>query len=185
MLAAVAKEKDLKLPLKLSLAALKDPRPYLPQPMQAATFIKDSLAEIGITVETQLRNVNQHFDYVMAGKHELALAGWQTDNNDVDNFLYQLLHSKNISEGDQLGNNISFYRNDEVDRLLSAGQTELDQAKRVEIYHQAQQLIFDDAPTVPLAHGRLRCAQSDRVQGYILHPTGLIRLRLAHFGGTK
>jgi peptide/nickel transport system substrate-binding protein len=179
LLAACAQQEGFSLPLKLTLATLTDPRPYLPQPKLAASFIKDSLAEIGIRIETQPRDVNQHFTYVMAGKHDLALAGWQTDNNDLDNFLFQLLHSDNISEH---GNNLSRYRNPEVDRLLSAGQTELDREKRLKLYEQAQALIFADAPTVPLAHGRLRVAQSDKVHGYILHPTGLVRLRLAHFG---
>jgi hypothetical protein len=34
---------------------------------------------------------------------------------------------------------------------------------------------------VPLAHGRFRVAHSNQLQGYKLHPTGLVRLRLAHF----
>lgn len=179
MLEACAAKEGFSLPLELSLASLTEPRPYLPQPLVTASFIKDSLAKIGIRVTVEPRDVNRHFTHVMAGKHQLALAGWQTDNNDLDNFLFQLLHSDNISEH---GNNLSRYRNAEVDKLLKEGQTEIDVEKRLKLYQRAQELIFADAPTVPLVHAQLRLAVSDKVQGYHLHPTGLVRLRLAHFG---
>jgi peptide/nickel transport system substrate-binding protein len=180
MVADCAKREGFSLPVKVSLAVMNEPRPYMPQPDQVGSFVKDSLAKIGIEVTIEPRSVNEHFAYVMRGGHELALAGWYTDNNDVDNFLFQLLHSANISEH---GNNLSRYKNLQVDKLLSDGQTELDQAKRMPIYYKAQELIFADAPTVPLVHGKFRVAHSKRVQGYDLHPTALARLRLAHFGG--
>lgn len=178
MLAACAQREGFSLPVKLTLAVMNEPRPYLPQPDVVGSFIKDSLAKIGIEVRVEPRSVNQHFAHVMAGKHELALAGWYTDNNDIDNFLYSLLDPDNISEH---GNNLSHYNNPEVHRLLLAGQTELDPEKRLPIYHQAQELIFADAPTIPLVHARFRVAHAARLKGYKLHPTGLVRLRLAYF----
>jgi peptide/nickel transport system substrate-binding protein len=174
-----AARENLKLPIELTLAVMNEPRPYLPLPDQVGSFVKDSLAKIGIQVRLEKRSVNAHFAHVMGGQHELALAGWYTDNNDPDNFLFSLLHGSNISDE---GNNLSRYADPEVDRLLLEGQTELDEAKRLAIYRAAQEKIFADAPTVPLVHARFRVAHSDRLQGYKLHPTGLIRLRLAHFG---
>lgn len=175
---ACAEREGFTLPVELKLAVMTKPRPYMPQSDQVASLIKDSLAKIGISVSIERRSVNQHFEYVMAGNHQLALAGWSSDNNDIDNFLYQLLDEDNISEH---GNNLGRYRNAKVHELLIAGQTELDQAKRLELYHEAQRLIFDDAPVVPLVTAKFRVAQSDKVRGYKLHPTGLVRLRLAHF----
>jgi peptide/nickel transport system substrate-binding protein len=182
LLDAAAKREGFALPVKLSLSMFTQPRPYMPQPDQVGSFIKDSLGKIGIEVTPQPRTVNEHFTYVSAGKHELALAGWYSDNNDIDNFLYSLLDSDNIVEH---GNNMSFYRNADVHKLLLAGQVEIDRQKRLQIYSEAQQLIFADAPVVPLIAAKFRVAQSDKVQGYQLHPTGLVRLRLAHFGAAK
>ena len=74
----------------------------------------------------------------MAGRHELGLAGWNSDNSDPDNFLYSLLDPDNISEA---GNNLSRYRSDRFHELMLAGQRELDEAKRLAIYREAQELV--------------------------------------------
>jgi peptide/nickel transport system substrate-binding protein len=78
---------------------------------------------------------------------------------------------------DSGGNNISRYRNPEVHRLLLAGKQELDRERRAEIYRRAQELIFADVPLVPLVHTKIAIAERSRVKGYVLHPTGLVRLR--------
>lgn len=168
----------IQLPLKLNLSVMAQARPYLPQPDAIAGFLKDSLRNVGIEVEVTPRDVNQHFDALMAGKHELGLAGWNSDNSDPDNFLYSLLDPDNISE---LGNNLSRWRNDRFHELLLAGQRESDQEKRLAIYKEAQQIVLDEMPVVPLAHTNLRAAHAKRLKGYSLHPTGLIRLHGAYF----
>lgn len=164
------------LPLQIRLCVMSEPRPYMQQPIEVASFIKDSLAKIGITTVVETRDIGSHFDYLMSGKHELALAGWSSDNVDPDNFLYSLLSSANISE---YGNNLSRYRNGRVDGLLSAAQRELQPDLRLKMYLEAQRLIRDDTPVVPLVHTRIRVAQRNTVKGYKLHPTALVRLRLA------
>ena len=64
---------------------------------------------------------------------------------------------------------------------MLAGQQESDSAKRLAIYREAQQIVLDDLPVVPLVHTNLRAAHAKRLKGYSLHPTGLIRLRGAYF----
>jgi peptide/nickel transport system substrate-binding protein len=181
MLEAAAADKGFSLPLQLSLAVMSEPRPYMEQPLQVATFVKDSLAAIGIEATIDLQPVIQHFGAMMRGDFQLGLAGWTTDNGDPDNFLYSLLDADNISES---GNNMSHYRNDEVHELLLAGQQELDREKRLPIYQRAQELIFADAPVVPLVSTQQRVAQTSRLKGYKLHPATLVRLRHAYFEET-
>jgi peptide/nickel transport system substrate-binding protein len=177
LLQAVAAEKGFALPLPVKLAVMSESRPYMEQPLQVAAFVKDSLAAIGFAVTIDPKPVNPHFQRLMAGDFEMALAGWVTDNGDPDNFLYSLLDPDNIS---QSGNNLSRYRNDEVHFLLSAAQIELDRDKRAELYRQVQELAFADVPTVPLVSTQQRVAQSARVKDYKLHPATLIRLRHAY-----
>ena len=178
LLEQAASEKGFEFPLSLSLAVMSEPRPYMEQPLQVAAFVKDSLVEIGINVNIEPKPVTPHFSKMMRGDFEIGLAGWTTDNGDPDNFLYSLLDPENISES---GNNMSHYRNEKVHELLLAGQRELDREKRLAIYHQAQELIFADAPIVPLVSTKQRAAHSTRVKDYRLHPAMLIRLRNARF----
>ena len=49
------------------------------------------------------------------------------------------------------------------------------------MYLAAQQLIYDDAPTVPLVHTKVRIAQRSELKGYLLHPSSMVRLRRAYF----
>lgn len=184
LLAQAAAEHGLQLPLELELYFMKQPRPYMQQPQQIAVFLRDALEPVGIRVKLVPSDFRQHFQRLSAGEHDLGLAGWTSDNADPDNFLYTLLDPSNIN--DNGGNNLSRYADEEVHRLLTAAQTELDQQRREQLYREAQERIFADAPVVPLVHTDVRIAQREAVQDYDLHPSSLVRLRLAHLGnGSK
>ncbi|MBX3414204.1 MAG: ABC transporter substrate-binding protein [Pirellulales bacterium] len=175
LLAEAQAERGFELPLKLDLFVMGSARPYMQQPLETAVFIKESLREIGIEARIVVNEISQHFQRLSRGEHQLALAGWSSDNADPDNFLYALLDPDNIN--DSGGNNISRYRNPEVHRLLLAGKQELDRERREALYRQTQELIFADAPLVPLVHTNIAVAERSRVKDYVLHPTGLVRLR--------
>jgi len=177
-----ADEDGVELPVSLTLAVMSRARPYMQQPLPIATVIKDALAKIGINLTVQMRNVHEHFDYMMAGSHELGLAGWSSDNNDPDNFLYSLLDIDNISDH---GNNMSRFRSQPLHQLLMAGQRELEQAKRHKLYLQAQQIVFDEAPVIPLVSTKVRIARAARVKDYQLHPSSLVRLRKVRIEASK
>lgn len=178
LLAEAAAEEGFTLPLKLSLAVMNQARPYLQQPAAISGYMKDALGEIGIQVTIEQRDVNQHFDHLMAGQHQLGLAGWNSDNSDPDNFLYSLLDPDNAVTP---GNNLSRYDSSRFHELMLAGQRELDVAKRLVIYREAQELVATDLPVVPLVHTKLRAAHAKGLKGFHLHPTGLIRLKDARF----
>ncbi len=171
-------ESDFALPLTLELFVMDRPRPYLQLPREVAVYVKDQLRQIGIEVRIVQSEIHEHFRRMSLGEHQLGFAGWSSDNNDPDNFLYVLLHSENIREG---GTNHSRWRNDEADALLMAAKEELDQAKRAEMYRRVQALCFAEAPAVPLVHTTVRIAQREEVDGYFLHPASIVRLRNAHF----
>lgn len=174
LLEEAAREGGFALPLKLRLSVMSQPRPYMQQPLQTASFIKDSLGRIGIELSVDPKPISQHFEHLMAGKHELGLAGWSTDNSDPDNFLYSLLDPDNISEH---GNNLSRYRNDKVHEWLLGAQRELDADKRLRMYRDVQEQVLADVPVVPLVHSEIRLALRDRVKDHSLHPGSLVRLR--------
>jgi peptide/nickel transport system substrate-binding protein len=173
-----AAEEGLKLPVKLELSVMNQARIYLQQPQPMAKFLKDSLAAIGIELSIRGRDVSEHFRALMAGEHQLGLAGWNSDNNDPDNFLYSLCDQDNISDA---GNNLSRFRSDRLHELLIAGQKEMDKEKRLKIYSDAQRLILQEVFVVPLAHTQIRTAHVKGLAGFHLHTTALVRFRNAHF----
>lgn len=160
---------------KTQLWAMPNPRPYMPQPRKVAQVIQEGLKAIGVEIEIVTYDWGQYLERTANGEHPMCLLGWSTDNADPDNFLYELLDKTNAVKGSAL--NVSFYRSDPLHELLTAAQREYDRSKRLSLYHKAQEIIHQDVPMVPLAYLPIVQAQSTRVKGYTVHPTGLIRLR--------
>ena len=73
--------------------------------------------------------------------------GWIADYPDPENFLDGLFHSES-------GNNHTHYSDRELDTLLEQARVEMDQEARFALYNQAEQMILDGAPWVPLWHSK-------------------------------
>jgi peptide/nickel transport system substrate-binding protein len=85
---------------------------------------------------------------------------------DPDAHLYNQYHSSQWGSY----NSCSFYKNEEVDTLLDAARTEADEAKRLEQYTQAQQLIAADQPAIWTYSESSRIAMNSCIQGYEYRP---------------
>jgi peptide/nickel transport system substrate-binding protein len=166
---------------KVVFYAMRNSRPYLPSPEQVTAILTQELKEIGLAPEVRSPDWASYLDQVGNGEHDLCLMGWQTDNADPDNFLFALLDKENARP--PKAHNLSFYRSEEVHVLLVEAQRSTDQAKRLELYKQAQERIHRDCPMVPLMHLDLAVGKSSSVIGYKLHPTGLVMLRSTSLQG--
>jgi ABC-type transport system substrate-binding protein len=147
----------------LRLEVMTNPRPYLPNPLRAAEMIKSDLEKIQVPVEIVPNEWGAHLSRTEHGEHEMALMGWVGDNGDADNFLYVLLDKDTATLGSAL--NICFWMNDPYHDLMTAARRELDPAKRAALYHKSQEIIFEEAPMVPLAHAESLMAARANVNG--------------------
>src|SRR5699024_6624800 len=93
--------------------------------------------------------------------------GLTCDNGDADNFLYSLLDEDAIGS-----NNMARYANDDVHELLKDAQTETDDDKRMDYYMEAQEIIHEDAPWIPLVYAEEPLAGNADLQDYEPNPTG-------------
>lgn len=100
---------------------------------------------LGINIELQQVDWNHFQQDLYEFKYQMFMLGWVADYPDPEDFLDVIFYS-----GSEL--NHSRYSNPEVDKLLVAARTEQDQAKRFQLYQQAEQIIVDDCPWVPLYH---------------------------------
>ncbi|MEQ6388751.1 ABC transporter substrate-binding protein [Bacillaceae bacterium S4-13-58] len=156
--------------MTLTLYSMSNPRPYMPQPKLLAQAIQQMLKDVNITVEIVENDWDTQLTATQNGDHELGFMGWIGDNGDPDNFLYVLLDKDNAKKGS--AGNIAFYKNDEVHELLKKAQTEMDQDVRTEYYMEAQKIIHEDAPWVPIAHTTPPLGASKKIKDYIPHATG-------------
>ncbi|PLT44633.1 Dipeptide-binding ABC transporter, periplasmic substrate-binding component [Paenibacillus pasadenensis] len=156
------------LPEEMVFYAMPVARPYMPDGKKVAEAIQADFAKIGVKTRIESPEWATYLDDAKDGeKDDLFMLGWNGDNGDPDNFLFTLLHKDTIGS-----NNYSFYSNEEVNKLLSEGQAETDPAKREELYKQAQVLIKQDAPWIPLVHSTPLLAGKANLKGYVPSPTG-------------
>jgi len=152
---------------EMELWAMPVPRPYMPDGKKVAEVIQKNLADIGITAKIVSHEWATYLDLASKGDADAFMLGWTGDNGDADNFLYVLLDEDNIGS-----NNYTYYKNDELHDIFIAAQTEVDEDKRNELYKQAQVIINEDAPWVPLAHSTPLLGGAKNLTGFLPHPTG-------------
>jgi peptide/nickel transport system substrate-binding protein len=153
-----------------TLYAPSTPRPYVAQPERVARFVQAALEQINVHTKLVLQQYSEHRAALEAGQHDMALFGWSADTGDPDNFLYVLFDSDNAIVGQ--AQNVAFYRDTGVDRLLREAQVEDAQARRSELYAQVQDKLAADAPWVPIAHSELVVASRASLEHVVLSPTG-------------
>ena len=101
--------------------------------------------------------------------------GWIADYPDPENFLDVLFHSKST-------NNQSQYSNGQLDLLLERARVEQDEQARFDLYHQAEKIIVDDAPWVPLWHSNGGSVLIKLyVNDYFLFPLVIPKYRYIYF----
>jgi len=154
----------------LRLEVMTNPRPYLPNPLRAAEMIKSDLEKSHIPVEIVPNEWGEHLSRTSHGEHEMALMGWVGDTGDADNFLYVLLDKDTATLGSAL--NVCFWMNDDYHNLMIAARRELDPEKRAALYRQAQEIVFEEAPMVPLAHAQQLMACRANVSNILFEVNG-------------
>ncbi|TDL31487.1 ABC transporter substrate-binding protein [Jeotgalibacillus sp. S-D1] len=170
------KEAGLEDGFEMDLWAMPVPRPYMPDGQKVAEAIQNNLSAVGITAEIVTYEWATYLDKARLGEADAFLLGWTGDNGDADNFLYVLLDQDNIGS-----NNYTYYENQEVHDLLIEAQSEVDEEKRNQIYMEAQEMIHEDAPWVPLAHSTPLMAGSAALKDFVAHPTGSDALAEVYF----
>lgn len=148
------------------------------QRVSTAEVIKESLSKLNINVEIVQLEWAAFLEASANGEPDMFSLGWTTVTTDADYGLYPLFHS------DQFGaaGNRSFYKNDRVDELLTAAKSETDQAKRADMYKEAQVLINEDAPWIFIQSGEDVIATSANVKGFNLNPAGSYYLDQTYVG---
>ena len=137
-----------------------------------AQVLQSQLAEIGVDLEIEMMELNVYVDTWLAGDFDMAVAqnGGRPDP-------YPMYNRYFTKEGNLL--KVSNFVDDTLDTLMKQGQAETDPAKRVEIFHQFEQHLAEQAPWIWLSTSYSYTAQLKTVSGFEPSPTGTL------FGLTK
>ncbi len=143
-------------------------RPYNPDPGRMAEMIGGNLDAIGIGAEIVSPPADEFLAVTLAAdRRGSVLLGWVSDNGDPDNLLAALLGC------DAVGiSNRTFWCNARFDALLEEARTIIDPAARARLYAEAQRIVAEEAPVIPVAHVAVTAATVAGVTGLVVDAFG-------------
>lgn len=136
----------------------------------AGTLREVAEEALGITIE--VRDYEDYGDYLAAldeAQFQVYGSGWIADYPDPENFLDVLFRGGS-------GENHTAYASPAVDALLDQAAVEPDEARRHELYRQAERRILAEAPVVPLYHNVEHTLIKPYVRGLVVTSMGIIDL---------
>jgi peptide/nickel transport system substrate-binding protein len=150
---------------------VKDGKPFtfvidtLDATRSLAEAVAGQFRDIGIDASVRIWEYSVVQPKLLAGERQAYVGDW--GDSAFDPVGHMEAKWSTYTPGSTYGRgNFSGYSNAQVDKLILAGETENDVAKRHAIYNEAQELIYDDAPAVFLVLPEAIEAASARVQNW-------------------
>lgn len=136
-----------------------------------ADFIARQLEDIGISVQVEVVQKSLLLEMTSTSKALFFRGSWIADYPDAENYL-SVFYSKNPAPP-----NYTRYRNKEFDALFERALAENNDSARYQLYRQADQVMIQDAPVVPLWYDVLIHLVQPGVEGFEPNPLNLLELR--------
>jgi oligopeptide transport system substrate-binding protein len=125
---------------------------------------------LGVTIDIEQEEFGLFLQDIADGNDQMYSLGWIADYPDPQNFL-------DLNFRSDSGTNQSGYSNPQVDDLLAQAATTQDQTQRLGLYNQAEQIIVNDEPWIPLYHDKASYLVKPNVQGFEVPPFVIPYLR--------
>ncbi len=136
-----------------------------------ADFIAKQLDEIGIAVQVETVQKALLLEMTSNSRALFFRGSWIADYPDAENYL-SVFYSKNPAPP-----NYTRYKNKEFDALFEKALTEVNDSVRYMLYRQADQLVMQDAPVIPLWYDKVIRLVQPSLRDFTPNPLNLLELR--------
>jgi peptide/nickel transport system substrate-binding protein len=136
-------------------------------------FIQSQLAENGIPIQVSIEKPSVLKQAVNSCEYLMFKKSWVGDYADEENFM-SLFYSKNFSPQ---GVNYFHYSNPEFDKAYEKAQTVTNDAEKIKLYQQMDQIVVDDAPVVTLYYDQVVRLVHHHIKGLGSNPMNLLNLK--------
>ena len=136
-----------------------------------ANFIAKQLEESGIPVQVEVVQKSLLLTMTAGSTAAFFRGSWIADYPDAENYL-SVFYSKNPAPP-----NYTRYKNPAFDALFEKALTETNDTLRYKLYQQADQLLIQDAPVVPLWYDMAVRLTQTNVSGFEPNALNLLELR--------
>ncbi|MDW8515054.1 peptide ABC transporter substrate-binding protein [Priestia flexa] len=126
---------------------------------------------LGVDVKLANMEWNVFQEEQKALKFQLSRSSFLADYADPINFLenFQTGHSMNRTA----------WSNEKYDQLIQQAKNEADEKKRFELMYEAEKLLFDEMPIIPIHFYNYVFLTKENVSGIVRHPVGYLELKWA------
>lgn len=150
--------------------------------VKAGQFLQQQLAQVGITVKlvpSETATLNQKIDGFKGdgadAAYDLYYGGWSPSTGDADWALRPCFsNTMFVTKG---GANYSYFDNADYETQITAGLNSADTKARQAAYDKAQDILWDQLPSVPLANNYNTWASGKHVKNLSIYPDGAIYFR--------
>lgn len=136
--------------------------------VDATILIQSELAKIGVKVAIEKMERAQYLEATRKHNFDMAVASYTSFVNDPGYFFGNCLYSK----GEY---NYGSYNSKEVDTLWEKAESSNDLQERYKIYQDAQLIVANDCPWVPLYENSTIMVMNKGISSYIHYPDGSLR----------
>ncbi len=136
-----------------------------------ASYIARQLEEIGLNVQVDVVQKSLLLELTSNSKALFFRGSWIADYPDAENYL-SVFYSKNPAPP-----NYTRYHNPKFDALFEKAITETNDSLRYEYYRQADQVMIEDAPVVPLLYDKVIHLVQPEVKGFVPNALNFLELR--------
>ncbi len=150
---------------KLKIQLWYTPTHYGDTEADLAQLLKEQWEATGM-VEVTIKSAEwgTYLDYARNAEMQISLFGWYPDYLDPDDYTTPFLESPaNNWAGTR-------YNNSHMNEILQEAQSLADQGKREQLYKEAQQMLAEDVPYIPLIQGKLYVVTDPNIKGVNIGP---------------
>lgn len=149
---------------------------------KADQFLQQQLAQVGITVKivaSETATLNQKIDGFKGdgadAVYDLYYHGWSPSTGDADWALRPLFsNTMFVTKG---GADYSYFDNADYESAIQGGLNSADSSARQTAYNKAQDILWDQVPSVALANAYNSWASGKHVKNLSIYPDGAIYFR--------
>jgi peptide/nickel transport system substrate-binding protein len=138
-----------------------------PKDRLLAEAIVGQLQAAGLDIEVNVLETEAFNERIGSGASQIYLSSWGVAEGDADVIYARHFWSPSRADAFYTG-----YENAEVDELIVAGRSTVDEGERLGIYEQAVEKVMADAPWAPLLNAQEIYGVSPAVQGFEPSPIG-------------
>lgn len=139
----------------------------------AQVFQERLQTKLGLSIKLHTTPITEHFHKLKTKNYDMAITAWVSQFDDPVNYLERF-------DASSSNKNYSGWEDSQFTHLIKCSYQK-ESKERALLLHQAESLIIEELPILPLYHFNLTYLQNEQLENVQISPLGLVDFRYAFF----